>query len=62
METDNINKNLINIILTGATGFLGSHLLGKMLLDGYHVTAVKRNSSELVVNKQSFEDVSLNDV
>ena len=26
------------------------------------VVAVKRNSSELVVNKQSFEDVSLNDV
>jgi nucleoside-diphosphate-sugar epimerase len=46
METNNISKNLINIILTGATGFLGSHLLGKMLVDGYHVTALKRNSSD----------------
>jgi CDP-paratose synthetase len=41
----NISKSSINILLTGATGFLGSHLLGKMLLDGYHVTAIKRSSS-----------------
>jgi nucleoside-diphosphate-sugar epimerase len=40
-----ISKSSINILLTGTTGFLGSHLLERMLLDGYHVTAIKRSSS-----------------
>ena len=36
-----------NILLTGATGFLGSHLLTRMLLDGHRVLATKRSSSNI---------------
>ena len=33
-----------NILVTGATGFLGSHLTARMLQNGYHVTALARGS------------------
>src|SRR4051812_18923289 len=33
-----------NILLTGATGFLGSHLAARLLQDGHHVTAVARSA------------------
>jgi len=33
-----------NVFLTGATGFLGSHLTGRLLRDGHHVTALARSS------------------
>src|SRR5437016_5188806 len=33
-----------NVFLTGATGFLGSHLMGRLLHDGHHVTALARSS------------------
>ena len=33
------------VILTGATGFLGSNLLGKLLVDGYKVAAIVRTNS-----------------
>lgn len=33
------------IVLTGATGFLGSNLLGKLLTDGYEVSAIVRTNS-----------------
>src|SRR5262245_16700018 len=33
-----------NILITGATGFLGSHLAARLLQDGYRVTAVSRGS------------------
>jgi CDP-paratose synthetase len=60
----NINKNSINVLLTGATGFLGSHLLGKMLLDGYHVAAIKRSSSNTWRIKKWFghPNISLCDI
>lgn len=35
------------IVLTGATGFLGSYLLGKLLVDGYQVAAIVRSNSNL---------------
>lgn len=35
----------MNILLTGATGFLGSHLLKKLLQDGYYVAVLKRSHS-----------------
>jgi len=35
------------IILTGATGFLGSNLLGKLLAGGYEVAAIVRTNSSL---------------
>ena len=34
-------------ILTGATGFLGSHIADKLLAEGYHVRATVRKSSNL---------------
>src|SRR5262245_55968648 len=33
-----------NILITGATGFLGSHLAARFLQDGCHVTALFRGS------------------
>ena len=33
-----------NIFLTGATGFLGSHLTGRLLQDGHHVRVLARGS------------------
>lgn len=35
------------IVLTGATGFLGSNLLGKLLAEGYEVAAIIRTNSNL---------------
>tara|TARA_R110001583_G_scaffold193333_1_gene361707 strand:+ start:231 stop:1106 length:876 start_codon:yes stop_codon:yes gene_type:complete len=35
-----------HILLTGATGFLGSHLLEALLAQGYQVTILKRSSSD----------------
>jgi CDP-paratose synthetase len=40
-------KKLKTILLTGATGFLGSHILRSLLVDGYQVIIVKRKESEI---------------
>jgi CDP-paratose synthetase len=37
----------MNILLTGATGFLGSHLLEALLNHGYNVVILKRSTSNL---------------
>jgi UDP-glucose 4-epimerase len=34
------------ILLTGATGFLGSHILDRLLIDGYNVAILKRSWSD----------------
>jgi CDP-paratose synthetase len=34
------------ILLTGATGFLGSHLLGSFITQGFEVSIIKRSSSD----------------
>ena len=36
-----------NILITGATGFLGSHLAARLLQDGCHVTPVVRGSKSV---------------
>jgi thioester reductase-like protein len=37
-------RKIKNILLTGATGFLGSHLTARLLETGHHVTALVRGS------------------
>lgn len=39
---------LKNIIVTGATGFLGSHIVAKLITKGYRVAILKRSSSNLL--------------
>ena len=34
-------------LITGASGFLGSHFIHKLLDDGYNVIGIKRSSSDL---------------
>jgi nucleoside-diphosphate-sugar epimerase len=43
------------VLLTGATGFLGSHVLYKLLLNGEKVRAIKRPTSSLINVKRVFE-------
>lgn len=35
------------VVLTGGTGFIGSHVLSRLILDGYHVIALKRPSRKI---------------
>jgi len=37
----------MNVLLTGATGFLGSHLARKLVRSGHELTAIRRRSSSL---------------
>ena len=52
------------IVLTGGTGFLGSNLLGKLLVDGYEVAAIVRTNSSLarIENWTSHPNIKLYNV
>jgi nucleoside-diphosphate-sugar epimerase len=39
----------MNIALTGATGYIGSHVLTELVSHGHHVTAAARNDAEAAV-------------
>lgn len=56
-----------NILLTGATGFLGSHLLEKLLQNKYNVIILKRSTSDCwriapLLSKVKFYDVDSCDI
>ena len=38
------------VLLTGVTGFLGSHLLSALLDEGYKVVALKRSTSNILLS------------
>jgi nucleoside-diphosphate-sugar epimerase len=41
-----------NILLTGATGFLGSHLAARLIQDGHHVIAVARSAKNVAAKSR----------
>jgi CDP-paratose synthetase len=51
-----------HILLTGATGFLGSHLLEALITQGYKVTIIKRSTSDTWRIDHLLESVSAFDV
>jgi CDP-paratose synthetase len=51
-----------NILLTGSTGFLGSHLLKKLVANSYSVTCLKRQSSDLWRVKKLTQEVDWADI
>ena len=48
-----------NIFVTGGTGFLGSHLLYKLIERGHSPTAIKRENSNLNSVKNIFAFYSM---
>jgi len=50
------------ILLTGVTGFLGSHLAKALLAGGYEVVALKRQSSSLHRVESLISDVDFFDI
>ncbi len=52
----------MNILLTGATGFLGSHLLPALIKRGYKVIIFKRSFSDLWRIKSYFSQIKRYDV
>lgn len=47
-----------NILVTGGTGLLGAHVLQQLVHRGYHVTAIRRQSSSLAVVDKVFGEYS----
>jgi nucleoside-diphosphate-sugar epimerase len=52
----------MNILLTGATGFVGSHLLYHLLNEKHQVTILKRRTSDIWRIKDSINNVSSVDI
>ena len=52
-----------NVIVTGATGFIGPHLCNRLVELGSNVYAVSRNySSQLNTDKINYQSVDLSDI
>lgn len=51
-----------NILLTGATGFLGSSLAKELISNGYNLTILKRTTSELRLLKGVIEKIQMVDL
>lgn len=47
----------MKVFLTGATGFVGSHLLRRLLRDGYHVRALVRANKNIAPGRGTLEQV-----
>lgn len=50
------------VILTGARGFIGKHMLNRLLADNYHVVALKRPGTEVTSTSENVEWISFNDL
>tara|TARA_B100001059_G_scaffold171636_1_gene171734 strand:+ start:1351 stop:2292 length:942 start_codon:yes stop_codon:yes gene_type:complete len=50
------------VLLTGATGFLGSHLLSALLEEGHKVIVLKRSTSNLVRINHLMDDIVVYDI
>lgn len=57
-----VNPMKKRILLTGVTGFLGSHLAKKMLAVGYEVVALKRKTSSLRRVESCVSDIVFYDI
>lgn len=49
----------MRLLITGASGFLGSHLVKKLLLDGHQVVIIKRKTSDLYRLKDCLNRIDL---
>lgn len=52
----------MNVLLTGATGFLGSHLLPELIKEGYEVIIFKRSFSDVEHIKSYFSQIKRYDI
>jgi len=46
----------MNILVTGGAGFIGSHLVERLLVDGHHVSIIDNLSTGRLENIESFKD------
>jgi len=50
------------ILMTGATGFLGSNLLKSFIINGYQIAILKRKTSNLINIKSHLTEIELYDI
>ena len=51
-----------NILVTGATGFIGSTLCDKLLADGYQVRGAVRSTAQMTALPSGIEGVHVGDI